>query len=489
MQVVSRAAQPVLLLFATVVMCACGGAARDAAETAGPSSPTSPTTPTNNVDPVSIASVIGAQAATVGVPFRFDASKGGTAFTDPRKTGLIYATTLAGMPQGLSAVGCDIIGTPTTPGVHQVTITARDSTGRMATQQFTLVVFAADLVAPTLPATLHAYSDATSPLPRHFTNANTAALDNTPAANPVTDAGATLGRVLFYDRRLSANDRVACASCHLQANGFADTARLSRGFAGGLTGRHSMALANARWYQNGRFFWDERAASLEAQVLAPIQDATEMGLTFEQLVAKVGVSSYYAPLFTAAFGTAEVTSDRISRALAQFVRSLVSGGAKYDLAVAAGNPQSGPNFAAVFTAQEQLGQQLFVGRGGCARCHTADVHASDAVHNTGLDATITDAGAGNGRFKAPSLRNVAARGRFMHDGRFATLEQVVEFYDNGVQNNPGLDNRLRGGQGGNGPPLRLGLSRQEKDALVAFLGTLTDQAFLTNAKFANPFAR
>lgn len=481
-----RASHPALLIVATVLVCACGGATRDAVETPDP---TSPTTPTTNVDPVSIASVIGAQAATVGVPFRFDASKGGTAFTDPRKTGLTYATTLSGMPQGLSAFGCDITGTPSTPGVHRVTITARDSTGRTATQQFTLVVFAADLVTPTLPTTLFAYSDATSPLPRHFTNANVAALDNTPATNAVTDAGATLGRVLFYDRRLSVNDRVACASCHVQAHGFADTARLSRGFAGGLTGRHSMALTNARWYQNGRFFWDERAASLEAQVLAPIEDATEMGLTLDQLSAKLSVSSYYAPLFTAAFGTAEVTSERVSRALAQFVRALVSGGAKFDQAVAAGNPQTGANFAAVFTPQEVQGQQIFTGRAGCVRCHTADVHASDAAHNTGLDATITDAGAGTGRFKAPSLRNVAVRGRFMHDGRFTSLEQVVDFYDNGVQNNPGLDNRLRGGQGNNGPPLRLGLSPQEKAALVAFLRTLTDHVFLTNPKFASPFAR
>lgn len=486
MPLLPRASHSALLIVATVFACACSGATRDAVESPDPASPTTPTT---NVDPVSIASVISAQAATVGVPFRFDASKGGTAFTDPRKTGLTYATTLSGMPQGLSALGCDITGTPTTPGVHQVTITARDSTWRMATQQFTLVVFAADLATPELPATSFAYSDATSPLPRHFTNANVTPLDNTPATNPVTDAGATLGRVLFYDRRVSVNDRVACASCHVQANGFADTARLSRGFAGGLTGRHSMALANARWYQNGRFFWDERAASLEAQVLAPIQDATEMGLTLDQLTAKLSVSSYYAPLFTAAFGTAEVTSDRVSRALAQFVRSLVSGGAKFDQAVAAGNPQTGPNFAAVFTGQEIQGQQLFTGRAGCVRCHTADVHASDAAHNTGLDATITDAGAGNGRFKAPSLRNVAVRGRFMHDGRFTTLDQVIDFYDSGVQNNPGLDNRLRGGQGNNGPPLRLGLSPQEKAALVAFLGTLTDQTFLTNAKFASPFSR
>lgn len=118
------------------------------------------------------------------------------------------------------------------------------------------------------------------------------AFDNTPLANPVSDAGATLGRVLFYDRHLSVNDQLACASCHIQAFGFADTARLSRGFAGGLTRRHSMALANARFYANERFFWDERAGTLETQVLMPVQDPVEMGMTLPALESKLGDVEY-----------------------------------------------------------------------------------------------------------------------------------------------------------------------------------------------------
>jgi cytochrome c peroxidase len=268
----------------------------------------------------------------------------------------------------------------------------------------------------------------------------------------------------------------------VQAFSFSDTARLSRGFAGGLTGRHSMGLANARWYQPGRFFWDERATSLEDQVLRPIQDGTEMGLTLDQLVTKVQLTPYYAALFSSAFGTADVTSDRIARALAQFVRSMVSTNSRFDGAFGNGG---GPNFA-VLTAQEQLGQTLFTGRAGCARCHGTSAHVTDQARNTGLDASIIDVGAGDGRFKAPSLRNVAVRPPYMHDGRFRSLEEVVDFYNNGVQNNPSLDGRLRNG---NGVPLRLNLSTDEKAALVAFLRTFTDSTFLTNPKFASPFGR
>lgn len=448
--------------------------------------------PAASTEAIAVLSPSAPQAAMVGVPFRYDATRGGAVFSDPRHTGLTYTVTFNGSANGLRADGGEITGTPLTAGMQHVAVTARDATGRMATQQFTIVVFGSDLVAPTLPVSVLAYSDARVPLPRHFSQngaggaGSAIAADNTPATNAITDAGATLGRVLFYDRRLSRNDRIACASCHQQQFAFSDTARLSRGFAGGLTGRHSMGLTNARFYTGGRFFWDERAASLEAQVLQPIQDATEMGLTLDELQTKLSLTAYYPALFAAAFGSREITNDRVARALAQFVRSLVSTDAKFDRAF---GPNGVPNVAATFTAQELLGQQLYTGRAGCARCHGTTAHISDAVHNTGLDATITDAGAGNGRFKAPSLRNVEARAPYMHDGRFRSLEQVVDFYDRGVQNNPGLDPRLRAGRGPNAPPQRLNLSRDERDALVAFLKTFTDRSFLNDPRFASPFAR
>jgi len=467
------------------------GCAGDSVVTSEPTTPvTNP--PVVNTEAIAVVSPNTAQAAMVGVPFRYDASRGGAVFSDPRKTGLAYTVAFNGTANGLSANGCEITGTPVASGIQSISITARDTTGRTATQQFTIVVFGNDLVAPTLPVALLAYSDARVPLPRHFSQnaggggGSALAADNTPANNAITDAGATLGRVLFYDRRLSRNDRVSCASCHQQQFAFSDTARLSRGFAGGLTPRHSMGLTNARFYTGGRFFWDERAASLEAQVLQPIQDATEMGLTLDELQTKLALVAYYPALFEAAFGSRDITTDRVSRALAQFVRSLVSTDSKIDRAF---GPNGVPDFAATFTAQELLGQQLYTGRAGCARCHGTTAHISDAVHNTGLDATITDAGAGNGRFKAPSLRNIEVRAPYMHDGRFTTLEQVVDFYDRGVQNNPGLDPFLRAGPGPNAPPLRLNLTLVERDALVAFLKTFTDRTFLSDARFANPFAR
>lgn len=339
------------------------------------------------------------------------------------------------------------------------------------------------LTAPVLPATLDEYAN--PGLPAHFTAPAVAGLDNTPPNNPITNAGATLGRVLFYDKRLSANNTVACASCHLQANGFSDPSPFSQGFAGGLTGRNSMSLANARYFRRGTFFWDERAPTLEAQTLMPIQDPVEMGLTLAELESKIAAESYYPPLFQAAFGSPEVTSARISRALAQFVRSMVSYRARYDQGVA--------NNFNNFTPQENLGRRLFNGRGRCNVCHTTDVFAAPNARNNGLEAVSTDNGLGdvtgnpadNGKFKVPSLRNIALTGPYMHDGRLGTLAQVIEFYNSQVQPHPNLDPVLRNQ---NGQPRRLNLTQNEKDALVAFLNTLTDQAFITDPKFSDPFA-
>ncbi len=397
------------------------------------------------------------------------------------------------------------------------------------------------LPVPLLPAQLYAYSDATAPLPRQFLRGGPGgpppppppragrggpqppppprggpggrggpaiAADRTPASNPTTDAGATLGRVLFYDPRLSENNTTSCSSCHNQAFGFGDTARFSVGLYGERTARHAMALANARFYASGRYFWDERAESLEAQVLQPIQNRVEMGMTLDALVPKLQSTSYYPALFTAAFGTGEVSNDRIARALSQFVRSLVSGQSRFDRAFAENGP---PDFS-VLTPEEQEGQRIFTGRGGCAACHGTSAQVLDRPHNNGLDDHITDQGAGGGRFKAPSLRNVAVRAPYMHDGRFKTLQDVVDFYDHGVQESPELDPRLRGGgpggpggrvgppggrgapppgRGGRGGPpgeaRRLNLSTSERDALVAYLESLTDSTFLTAPKFANPF--
>tara|TARA_R110002096_G_scaffold295620_1_gene489990 strand:- start:311 stop:1840 length:1530 start_codon:yes stop_codon:yes gene_type:complete len=387
-------------------------------------------------------------------------------------------------------------------GVHIVTVTVQNPGGQTVRNSFTLTIVDTGNTAattptdvsgfeggPTLPASHFSYADNQVGLPAYYRNGPIAATDNTPMNNPITNAGATLGRVLFYDVKLSANDTTSCASCHQQENGFSDPNKLSVGFDGGLTGRHSMSLANARFYQRGRFFWDERAATLEEQVLMPIQDGVEMGMTLTELESKLADVPYYPPLFEDAFGDGTITSNRISKALAQFVRSIVSFNTKYDAAFTSGG---NGNFEAVYTEQELQGLVLF-GQGdnragrtlGCTRCHGTRAHISDNIHNNGLDITVTgDDGAGNKRFKAPSLRNIALTAPYMHKGRFETLEEVTNFYDSGVQAHPNLDSRLTGP---GGRPRRLNMTNEEKAALISFLHTLTDENLQTDVKFSDPF--
>ena len=346
------------------------------------------------------------------------------------------------------------------------------------------------ILAETLNLPINIFNYANVNIPNYFLANGTAQEDNTPNNNPITDDGATLGRVLFYDKQLSVNNTVSCASCHDQAKGFSDDVTLSVGFNGGLTGRNSMGLANAKYYDNGRFFWDERASTLEEQVLMPIQDAVEMGLTLQELETKLQDDDYYSVLFRRAFGDENVTRQRISLALAQFIRSMVSYESKYDAGLSqTNNPQANfPNF----TASENLGKNLFFSnRTRCSDCHDTNSFVGDQARNNGLDAVLTDLGVagatGNnndrGEFKVPSLRNIQLTAPYMHDGRFSTLEEVVEHYNSGVQNSADLDNRLRQGNG----VRRLNLSNQEKQALVDFMLALTDNNFIADEKFADPF--
>jgi len=346
---------------------------------------------------------------------------------------------------------------------------------------------------PILPQIPFLYADADIDLPNYYLNGPVAGADNTPIDNHITNQGAALGRVLFYDRRLSANNTTSCASCHTQATGFSDPQEFSRGFAGEFTGRHSPGLSNGRFYANGHFFWDERADTLEDQTLQPIQSDVEMGLTLEEAVAQVAAQNFYGPLFTSAFGDPEVTSDRMARAMAQFVRSMTTYNSRFDQALAAG-PVGSPPFQANLTEQEYLGVQLFmpvngsdIQNVGCAACHNTLAHISDDVHNIGLDAPNdpdADPGNGLGEFKSPSLRNVAVRTHFMHDGRFTTLAEVIEHYNSGVIGSPNLDPRLRDGPG---QPQRLNLTTEEAQALEAFMHTLTDNEFLADARLTDPF--
>ncbi|GAB5525145.1 MAG: cytochrome c peroxidase [Roseivirga sp.] len=353
-----------------------------------------------------------------------------------------------------------------------------------------------------LPRDLYNYAN--PDLPQHYRSGEALEFDNTPEENPVTDMGATLGRVLFYDKKLSANNSVSCASCHEQSAAFSDNRTFSVGLNGEKTARNSMSLINSRYYENGRFMWDERAATLEEQVLIPIQDHVEMGMDLKDLTVKLQDLDYYNLLFDKTFGTPEVTKNRIALALAQFTRSIVSYNSKFDKAlVASGSPPVDEKMPllSTLTQEEQLGMNIFLrGRNGatCGYCHGTAQMVNDEAKNNGLSMFYDDQGKGKvtllatdmALFKVPSLKNIAKTAPYMHDGRFQTLMEVIDHYSDNVQAHPNLNFRLTtldDGESGTPYLLKLNLNQQEKEALVAFLHTLTDEQVLTDPKFSDPF--
>ena len=351
----------------------------------------------------------------------------------------------------------------------------------------------------TLPATPFRYAD--QALPRHVRQV-AGHFDNTPESNPITDQGATLGRVLFYDPKLSANGSTSCSSCHSQRTAFTDARRFSQGFQGKEVDRNSMSLVNLRYYRPGKFFWDERADSLEEQVLMPIENPIEMGHELSALISQLQSDPIYPPLFNEAFGTSEVTKERLARALAQFIRSLISVTSRFDQGRAEVNSVLDP--FPNFSEQENYGKKQFFGRARCAECHLPEMKETSRparqsaffqlegplVNGIDSDSDQVDGGVGAltakesdwGRFKATSLRNVVLTAPYMHDGRFRTLDQVIEHYNWSVKPHRNLDHRLKD-FAANG----LALPEVEKVALAAFLGTLTDPKFLNDPKFSDPF--
>ncbi|NND99887.1 MAG: cytochrome-c peroxidase [Pirellulaceae bacterium] len=348
-----------------------------------------------------------------------------------------------------------------------------------------------------LPQQPHSYREA---LPAHF-KAAAARFDNTPADNPITDHGATLGRVLFYDKSLSVNATTSCASCHQQKFAFTDPRKLSVGFGDQAVDRNSMSLINVRYYAGGRMFWDERAETLEQQVLMPIENDLEMGHDLRELVQQLRADPIYPPLFKSAFGSQEIDKARIARALAQFVRAIVSYRSRYDM----GRAQVDSVLSAFpnFNEQENYGKELFFGRAACAACHLEDSQreagrgqtaffyvAQPAANGIDSGEDKDDSGMGRstkrnkdiGKFKVPSLRNIELTAPYMHDGRFHTLEQVVEHYNWSVRPHPNLDARLAD-FAANG----MALPEREKVALTKFLLTLTDEALIKDQRFSDPF--
>ncbi|MBM3176418.1 MAG: cytochrome-c peroxidase [Bacteroidetes bacterium] len=332
--------------------------------------------------------------------------------------------------------------------------------------------------------------------------------DNT-GTNPIKDEAATLGRVLFYDVQLSVDNTVACANCHAQEHAFSVLAQSSKGVLGGSTQRHSMRLVNSRFGAETKFFWNERAATLEDQVTKPIRDHAEMGYSgqdgrpnFDVLLDKLKNIGYYRELFKLAFGDEEITEARMQQSLAQFVRSIQSFDSKYDAGRSQVNAdnQPFPNFS----IKENQGKNLFLlppqfdasgiriaGGAGCGGCHAPpEFDIAPNTRNNGVIGTINSSEVDLTNTRSPSLRNLTdnagiPNGPMMHNGIFNSLEEVVGHY-NAIPdqpNNTNLDPRLRP----NGFTQKLNLSVDEKDALVAFLKTLSGSAVYTDERWSSPF--
>ena len=301
-----------------------------------------------------------------------------------------------------------------------------------------------------------------------------------PADNVLTEEGVALGRRLFYDPILSGNNTMSCSSCHRQAHAFTDSAlHVSVGIDGFGGTRNTMSIANLGFQR--KFFWDGGAADLESQVIAPIQNPLEMHQALPDMVSKLNANKEYPALFQRVFGSAVITTPMVMKAIAQFERTLISGNSKWD---------QYKRGTAALTAEEARGKDIFEAedKGDCTHCHALGSTFSDfEFRNTGLDSIPVDAGRAlvtllatdSGKFKTPSLRNIAVTAPYMHDGRFKTLGECIDHYNTGFHYTKNLDGNLTRVQKGR-------LTAQDKSDLIAFLNALTDYEFLSNPKFAKP---
>jgi cytochrome c peroxidase len=303
-----------------------------------------------------------------------------------------------------------------------------------------------------------------------------------PADNPLTVEGVALGRRLFYDKILSADSSLSCGGCHTQSFAFGDFRPFSEGIHGDKSTRQAPTIVNPAWNVKG-IFWDGRAADLEEQATKPVPEVTEMDLPWPTAVARLSQHPEYPDLFCAAFGTSEITRDRVVRAIAQFERTFISADSKYDK-WRRGEVQ--------LTYEENRGRLFFLSetKGDCFHCHAEPLFSSADFHVTGLDSIPVDLGRGAisgepdkiGAFKAPTLRNVMESYPYMHDGRFFTIREVLEHYNHGFHQVANLDPKLA--KRIPVPPM----SAADLDTLEFFLHTLTDWEFLADTTLSDPFS-
>ena len=287
------------------------------------------------------------------------------------------------------------------------------------------------------------------------------------------EAEVALGRILFHDKRLSLNNSIACSHCHKQELAFADNTAKSRGLNSELTLRNSMSLTNMNY--NSFFFWEGSSSKLDRVVLNPISNHLEMGMrSIDDLIEKLESETKYVELFDEVFNPTEGISERtISTAISEFILSLVSYNSKFD--------EGRKNNFVNFSFSEKNGMELFAGKALCGNCHQGDHFEAvwRKTANIGLDKEYQDQGAGSGRFKVPGLRNVELTAPYMHDGRFETLEEVIDHYTDGIVDHPALDWTLQSN--------KIQLTDLEKSDLVAFLKTLTDFKFISEPRYSDPF--
>lgn len=313
-----------------------------------------------------------------------------------------------------------------------------------------------------------------------------------PADNPMTVEGIALGRHLFYDPILSSDSTQSCSSCHDPQLSFTDGNQISRGVLGIDGRRSSMAIVNMAFNTKG-FFWDGRSATLEGQALLPVEDHTELNESWENVIGKLKNHKDYPAMFREAFGIErknEITKELAVKAIAQFERTLVSYQSRFDQVV--WEQQGWP------TDAEQRGRDLFyvefatntLDHPGCSHCHGSSLFTENNYFNNGLDSVATlsdfaDYGLGevtgniydNGKFRVPTLRNIALTAPYMHDGRFATLSQVLDHYASGGHGVSNEDANIKS----------FSLTEQQKQDLIAFLNMLTDTSFVNNPAFQSPF--
>lgn len=305
-----------------------------------------------------------------------------------------------------------------------------------------------------------------------------------PSNNPLTKDGIALGKKLFFDRLLSRDGSQSCGTCHRPENAFTVNEQFSIGVAGKSGTRNSMPLFNLAWNFDERFAWDGKEFSLENQALEPVTNPIEMHTDWKTVAQKLQKHPEYPTLFQQAFGTPTIDSTLVTKALAQFERTLISGNAKFDKYLR-GEVQ--------LTANEINGFNVFMdeNKGDCFHCHGSDnnpLWTDNQFHNNGLDTNFTDLGLGiitgnksdNGKFKSPSIRNLAFTAPYMHDGRFATLDDVINHYSEGLKPSSTIDPLMKKvNQGG------VRLSEHDKADLKAFLLTLSDYDFVNNPDFRN----